>query len=193
MATTSRSLRKMSLLRPLPLSQTTSPASIACGMIPVCTGTRIRFSRFLATQLLSSIGLLSTRDGEQETGTHLRHSSGTGRSVNLLDCFILYYYFIHLTLIHILQAVVERYREGTKEEFWAEFQDAKGRYLSFTAIVSRLKEERVEENERVAKRARLEYGDAFASVFSYRKGSCHITMTDTTRIANKYRVLHSQL
>ena len=90
-----------------------------------------------------------------------------------------------------IQAVVERYREGTKEEFWAEFQDAKSRYLSFTAIVSRLKGERIEENERVAKRVRLEYGDAFALVFSYRKGSRHITMTDPTRIANKYRVFHS--
>ena len=67
----------------------------------------------------------------------------------------------------------------------------KGRYLSFTAIISRLKGERIEENERVAKRARLEYGDSFASVFSYRKGSCHITMTDPACIANKYWVLHS--
>ena len=99
---------------------------------------------------------------------------------------------ISANLIHILQAVVERYREGTKEEFWEEFQDAKGRYLSFTAIISRLKGERVKENERVAKRARLEYGDAFASLFSYRKGAHHITMTDPTRIANKYRVLNSQ-
>ena len=53
----------------------------------------------------------------------------------------------------------------------------KGRYLSFTAIISRLKVERVEENEHITKRARLEFGDAFASVFSYRKGSRHITMT----------------
>lgn len=90
-----------------------------------------------------------------------------------------------------IQAVVEHYREGTKEEFWAEFQDVKGRYLSFTAIVSHLKGERVEENERVGKQARLEYGDAFTSVFSYHKGSRHITMTDPTCIANKYRVLHS--
>jgi hypothetical protein len=138
--------------------------------------------------LRSSIGLSSTHDGGQGTGIRSKPNSGTGRSVNYSSFF-----FFQLTpLIHILQAVVERYREGTKEEFWAEFQDEKGRYLSFTAIVSRLKGERVEENERVAKRARFEYGDAFASVFSYRKGSCHITMTDPTRIANKYRVLHSQ-
>jgi hypothetical protein len=110
----------------------------------------------------------------------------------LLYAFCFSFHLPTMNLIFIyFQAVIEHYREGTKEEFWAQFQDAKGRYLSFTAIVSRLKEERVEENERIAKRARLEYGDAFASVFSYRKGSSHITMTDPTRIANKYRVLHS--
>ena len=92
----------------------------------------------------------------------------------------------------MLQAVIGCYHEGTKEEFLAEFQDAKGRYLSFTAIISCLKGERVKENEHVTKWARLEYGDAFASVFSYCKGSCHITMTDPTCIAKKYQVLHSQ-
>jgi hypothetical protein len=156
-------------------------------MILAYTGTGILFSGSSATQLRWSIGLLSTHDGDQGTGTRLKHNSGTGRSVNQLNIF---FYLTHH--IHILQAVVERYREGSKEEFWAEFQDAKGRYLSFTAIVSRLKEERVEENGRVAKRARLEYGDTFTSVFSYRKGSHYITMTDPTRIANKYRALHSQ-
>jgi hypothetical protein len=86
--------------------------------------------------------------------------------------------------------VVERYCEGSKEEFWAQFQDEKGKVLTFTAIVACLKEERIGENEHVAKRARLEYGDTFASVFSYRKGSHHHIMTDSMRIANKYRMLH---
>ena len=120
----------------------------------------------------------------------LGHTQITIRPLEGLLIYSVFYLFIKKHLL--IQAVVERYREGTKEEFWAEFQDEKGRYLSFTAIISRLKGERVEENERVAKRARFEYGDAFASVFSYRKGSCHITMTDTTRIANKYRMLNSQ-
>ena len=87
------------------------------------------------------------------------------------------------------QAVVERYREGTPEEFWAEFRDEKGKYLSYTAIVARLTAERVEENAAIAKRARTEYGDAFSSVFSYRKGSTRIVMKDPTRIAIKYRQL----
>jgi hypothetical protein len=179
----------MSLLHPPPPSQTTSPASTACGTIPASTGTRTPFSGSSDTQLLSSIGLLSTHDGEQGTGTLSKHSLGTGRSVNLFT--VVFYFSPYSLIIYILQAVVERYREGTREEFWAEFQDAKGRYLSFTAIVSRLKGERVEENERVAKRARREYGDAFASVFCYRKGSRHFTIRDPTRIANKYRMLHS--
>jgi hypothetical protein len=139
--------------------------------------------------LLLSIGLSSTHDGEQGTGIHSNHNLGTGRSVTL---FSLFFSFHPLTHIHILQVVVERYREGTKEDFWDEFRDAKGRNLSFTGIISRLKQERVEENEHIAKRARLEYGDAFTSLFSYRKGARRITMTDPTRIANKYRVLRPQ-
>jgi hypothetical protein len=96
----------------------------------------------------------------------------------------------HLSCIYVMQAVVERYREGTKEDFWAEFRDSKGRCLSFTAIAARLTVERVVENSRVAKRARIEYGDSFDSVFSYRKGSGCIVMKDPTSIANKYREFH---
>jgi hypothetical protein len=81
MATPLHSPPRMSLLHLPPPSQTTSLASIACGMIPACIGTRTLFSGSLATQLLSSIGLLSTDDGEQGTGTLLKPNSGTGRSV----------------------------------------------------------------------------------------------------------------
>lgn len=86
--------------------------------------------------------------------------------------------------------MVERFRRGTPEEFWHDFSDNKGRYLSFTAIAARLTAERVEENGRLAKRARIEYGDTFDSIFSYRKGSTHMVMKDPTRIANRYRQLH---
>jgi hypothetical protein len=47
--------------------------------------------------------------------------------------------------------VVEHYREGSKEEFWAQFRDERGKVLMFTAIVACLKEECIGENERVAK------------------------------------------
>ena len=81
MAKPSRSLPRMSLLHPPPPSQTTSPASTACGMIPACTGIRTLFSGSSATQLLSFIGLLSIHDGEQETGILSKHNLDTGRSV----------------------------------------------------------------------------------------------------------------
>jgi hypothetical protein len=96
----------------------------------------------------------------------------------------------HPSCIYVMQAVIEQYREGTKEDFWAEFRDSKGRCLSFTAIAARLTAERVAENGRLAKRARIEYGDSFNSVFSYRKGSSRIVMKDPTSIANKYREFH---
>ena len=70
------------------------------------------------------------------TGRCSKHNMGTGNSVNLL-AVLFFFFFPHLTpLVHILQAVVECHWEGTKEEFWAEFQDTKGRYLSFTASLS---------------------------------------------------------
>ena len=85
-----------------------------------------------------------------------------------------------------LQAVVERYRACTPEQFWAEFRDDKGRYLSYMAIAAWLTAERVAANEHVAKRARMEYSNSFDSVFSYRKGSSHFVMTDPSKIAAKY-------
>lgn len=92
--------------------------------------------------------------------------------------------------IYVMQAVVKRYCKGTKEDFWAEFRDSKGTCLSFTAIAARLTAERVAENGRVAKWARIEYGDSFDSVFLYRKGSGRIVMKDPTSIANKYCEIH---
>lgn len=89
-----------------------------------------------------------------------------------------------------MQAVVKRYCKGTKEDFWVEFRDSKGTCLSFTAIAARLTAEHVAENGRVAKWARIEYGDSFDSVFLYRKGSGRIVMKDPTSIANKYREIH---
>jgi hypothetical protein len=89
--------------------------------------------------------------------------------------------------------VVERFRRGTPDEFWHDFTDNKGRYLSFTAIVARLTAERVEENRTLAKRARTEYGNTFDSVFSYRKGCVYMVMKDPTRIANKYRQLRDNV
>jgi uncharacterized protein YycO len=84
--------------------------------------------------------------------------------------------------------VVERWRKGTPDQFWAEFS-GDGKNMSFTAITKRLRQIRVTEDQELAEKARQEYGDSFATTFSYRRGGNIYIMTDPTTIANHYRSL----
>jgi hypothetical protein len=59
-------------------------------------------------------------------------------------------------------------------------------------IVARLTAEHVKEDKVITQHARAEYGEAFDTVFLYRKGSSCIVMKDPTRIAIKYRYLNKQ-
>jgi len=90
------------------------------------------------------------------------------------------------------KAVVERYRQGTPDNFWAEFTDKRGRYLSYTAIAAHLTAQCVEENVALTKRPRTQCGNAFSSVFSYCKGSTWFIMKDPAKIAMKYRLLNTK-
>ncbi|KAG2098263.1 uncharacterized protein F5147DRAFT_816123, partial [Suillus discolor] len=83
--------------------------------------------------------------------------------------------------------IVERYRRGTPEQFWARFRAANGEPLKFTAIVHRLREERKEANFALVERAREEYRSDF--FFTYRKGGEEHTMTRPSAIAKKYKEL----
>jgi hypothetical protein len=70
-----------------------------------------------------------------------------------------------------LQVVVERWRQGTPHDFWAEFSDEDGKHLSFMSIIDRLRLSRKAEDERICEIAKAKYGTSFAEIFSYRKGS----------------------
>ncbi|KAG1895844.1 uncharacterized protein F5891DRAFT_941495 [Suillus fuscotomentosus] len=83
--------------------------------------------------------------------------------------------------------IVERYRRGTPEQFWASFRAANGEPLKFTAIIHRLREERKEAHFALVERAREEYGSDF--FFTYRKGGEEHTMTRPSAIAKKYKEL----
>jgi hypothetical protein len=87
------------------------------------------------------------------------------------------------------QVVVERWRQGTPSEFWAEFSTEDGKHLTFTAIINRLRLSRKTEDERICEIAKAEYGVSFAENFSYRKGGVKKVMTDPTIIAKHYRQL----
>lgn len=93
-------------------------------------------------------------------------------------------------LIFTLQVVVERWRKGTPAEFWAEFSDADGKPFSFTAITRSLREQRMAQDKEVSKQAKYEYGDQFATLFTYRRGGKIYIMSDDASIANKYRDMH---
>lgn len=77
---------------------------------------------------------------------------------------------------------MERYRKSSAEDFWAEFSD-NGKRISYTAIVSRLREQRKAQDEQVAAQAVSEHGP-----ITYRQGNRHaITMCKPYAIAKAYR------
>jgi hypothetical protein len=84
--------------------------------------------------------------------------------------------------------IVERWRKGTPNQFWAEFS-VDGKHMTFSAITKCLCETRLADDKELAEVAKQEYGDLFAQTFSYRRGGKVFIMTDPTSIANRYRSL----
>ena len=73
-------------------------------------------------------------------------------------------------LIHPSQkAIVEYWWQSTEEDFWLKFSDSDGNWLSYTAIVKQLADLQLAEDEKIAAIAKEKYGDAFASIFTYKK------------------------
>jgi hypothetical protein len=96
---------------------------------------------------------------------------------------------ISLTLSSVVQMIVERWRQSSPADFWAEFS-SEGKHLSFTAITERLRLSRKAEDERICELAKIEYGTLFAETFSYRKGGVTKVMTDPAIVAKHWRSLH---
>jgi hypothetical protein len=91
-----------------------------------------------------------------------------------------------------VQDFVERWRQGSRKEFWAEFS-VDGIPMCYTKIIERLRQRRLEDDNMVCKKAREEYGESFAEVFSYRRSSEVHVMTDPSIIAKHYRKLKMML
>ncbi|KAJ7222389.1 hypothetical protein GGX14DRAFT_428618 [Mycena pura] len=87
--------------------------------------------------------------------------------------------------------VVERYRQGTPEEFWATFKSEDGVKMPYTAICAKLRKDRKNTNEELAARAREEYGDDFEAKFSYRNSKTKARMVkfNASSIAKEYKRL----
>ncbi|KAJ7585013.1 hypothetical protein C8J56DRAFT_140700 [Mycena floridula] len=89
---------------------------------------------------------------------------------------------------HLWKFVMESYTSMSSQSFWARFS-VDGKRMSFTAISTALRDEREEECQRIAACARLEYGDQFAEMFKYRKGSQTLVMTKDSAVAKRYQEL----
>ncbi|CAA7267738.1 unnamed protein product [Cyclocybe aegerita] len=86
------------------------------------------------------------------------------------------------------KVLVNEWRQGTPEEFWARFQ-AGGKRLGYKVILDRLAEQRMAENSRLCERAKVEYGDAFPSIFSYTKSGKTYVKSKASDVAKQYREL----
>ncbi|KAG1888025.1 uncharacterized protein F5891DRAFT_987886 [Suillus fuscotomentosus] len=82
--------------------------------------------------------------------------------------------------------VVERYRQGTPDHFWADFKTDSGERMKFTAIVQKLRDERKAEHTALVERAHREFHAEFDDLFTYRRGGEGHVMTKPSAIARKY-------
>ncbi|KAJ7210193.1 hypothetical protein C8J57DRAFT_1098284 [Mycena rebaudengoi] len=89
--------------------------------------------------------------------------------------------------------IVERYRQGTPDEFWTSFRLNGSGKMSYTAICASLRETRKAADEELAIRAKEEYGDEFKVKFSYRcsRKNQLVVMSKPSAIAKEYRRLQS--
>ena len=91
-------------------------------------------------------------------------------------------------LIVSLKVLVERYRRGTREEFWSTFT-ADGNHLNYKAILRHLADERALQNRLDAEAARREYGSDFNHVFAYIRNGVRCIKSKDSDIAKQYQAL----
>jgi len=84
--------------------------------------------------------------------------------------------------------LVERYRRGTPEEFWATFT-TDGKHWNYKVILKHLAEERHLQNQHNAQAAWREFGSDFNRVFLYSRNGAQCVKSKDSDIAKQYRAL----
>ncbi|KAG1902421.1 uncharacterized protein F5891DRAFT_949182 [Suillus fuscotomentosus] len=82
--------------------------------------------------------------------------------------------------------VVEHYRRGTPDHFWADFKTDSVERMKFTAIVQKLCDERKAEHTALVERTHREFHAEFDDLFTYQQGGEGHVMTKPSAIARKY-------
>jgi hypothetical protein len=65
--------------------------------------------------------------------------------------------------------------------------------MTYTAIIKYLRQKRTTADKLLANQAKEEYGDEFATKFSYRCGNQILVMKMDQKIAERYRMLHPHI
>ncbi|KAG2141618.1 hypothetical protein BD769DRAFT_1349586, partial [Suillus cothurnatus] len=83
------------------------------------------------------------------------------------------------------RVIVERYRQGSPEQFWATFS-VEGEHMKYTTIVQKLHDIRMSVDSRLAEQAHREFGATFDARFTYWRGGQEYVMTKVSAIAKRY-------
>ncbi|KAG2353909.1 hypothetical protein BDR07DRAFT_1307841, partial [Suillus spraguei] len=78
--------------------------------------------------------------------------------------------------------VVEHYRQGSPEQFWATFT-VNGAHMPYTTIVQKLHDIRMAVDSRLAEQAHREFGATFDAHFTYQRGGQEYVMMKVSAIA----------
>lgn len=103
-----------------------------------------------------------------------------------------FYFLLSLKIVsntYSLQMIVSRWHQSGEINFWKDFSDGRGHHLNYKAIVKRLTQIRITEDQRLADEARNHYGANFSKVFWYKKGGAFHVKTKNSDIAKQYRQL----
>ena len=88
--------------------------------------------------------------------------------------------------------LVERYRRGTPEEFWATFTTDGNRW-NYKAILKHLTKERRSQDRHDAEAARREFGSGFDKLFSYSRNGVQCIKSKDSDIAKQYWALKGEM
>ncbi|KAG1901177.1 uncharacterized protein F5891DRAFT_950945, partial [Suillus fuscotomentosus] len=84
--------------------------------------------------------------------------------------------------------IIQCYRQGSPEEFWAKFS-IDGEHMTFTTIIQKLRDVRKETHSHIMQQAYEEFGATFNAHFTYRRGGKEYVMTKPSAIAKRYTEL----
>jgi hypothetical protein len=92
-----------------------------------------------------------------------------------------------------VKTLVTEYRCLGQSDFWSKYT-ANGKRLPVTSVLEKMKIERLQADREIAELAKVQYGNDFSRLFTYRKAgqSGFCILSQAHAIARRYRELQAQ-